>query len=83
MSNSAESGSADVHEFLTPARLNYGVNAGFRPPQLLTLYLNERMIPLPVPGLANVEIPFDFPIFSIPSRRQVAKGHEKNKMKIE
>nr|XP_027230547.1 uncharacterized protein LOC113822207 [Penaeus vannamei] len=65
---SAEYGSPNVYEFLAPARLNYGFNAGIRLPQLPTLSFKEQEIPIPVPDLANVEIPFVYPIFSIPSR---------------
>jgi len=64
----AESRSPNVYEFLAPARLNYGFNAGIRLPQLPTLSFKEQEIPIPVPDLANVEIPFVYPIFSIPSR---------------
>jgi len=66
--NSAEYGSANVYEFLTPARLNYGFNAGIRLPQLPTLLFKEQEIPLPVPDLANVKIPFVYPIFNLPSK---------------
>lgn len=69
-------GSPNVYQFLAPARLNLGFNAGLRLPQLPSLSFTEQDIPLPVPDLANVEIPFVFPTFTIPRQRiQVNKGY--------
>lgn len=59
---------ASLFEFLRPARVNLGFNAGVRLPQLPTLVLEDREIPVPLPDLATVEIPFFYPQINIVGR---------------
>lgn len=70
---SAGYGSPNTYEFLAPIRLNCGFNAGFR--LLPRLSLKEQEIPPPVPGLVNLEIPFVYPIFSMPRRLSTTRGY--------
>lgn len=66
--NSAEYRSPNVYELLIPARRNCGLSARIRHPLLPRLSFTEQDIAIPVPNLANVEIPFAYPILNIPSR---------------
>ena len=59
---------SSVFDFLTGARVNFGLNAGVRLPQLPTLVLEDREIPVPLPDLATVEIPFFYPQINIVGR---------------
>ena len=59
---------ASVFDFLTGARVNLGLNAGVRLPQLPTLVLEDREIPVPLPDLATVEIPIPYLQLNIAGR---------------
>ena len=59
---------ASVFDFLTTGRLNLGLNAGVRLPQLPTLVLEDHEIPVPLPDLATIEIPFFYPQINIVGR---------------
>lgn len=68
--------SASIFDFLTSARLNLGVNAGVRLPQLPTLTVEDREIPVPLPDLATVEIPLFYPQINIVGRElQASKSY--------
>lgn len=56
---------ASIFNFMKAARVNLGFNAGVRLPQLPTLILEHREIPVPLPDLATVEIPFFYPQINI------------------
>lgn len=73
--NSGEYGSADVYEFLVPARVNYGFHAGVRLPQFPRTFFKEAEIPLAVPDQTNVQIPLVYPIFSMSCKGQTIKGY--------
>ena len=67
---------ASVFDFLTAARLNLGFNAGVRVPQLPTLTLEDREIPVPLPDLATIEVPFFYPQINIVGRElQATKSY--------
>ena len=59
---------ASVFDFLKPARVNLGLNADVRLPRLPTLVLEDREIPVPLPDLATIEIPFFYPQINIVGR---------------
>ena len=59
---------ASIFNFMKAARVNLGFNAGFRLPQLPTLILEDREIPVPLPDLATVEIPLFYPQINIVGR---------------
>ena len=59
---------ASLFEFLTGARVNLGLNAGLRLPQLPTLIVEDREIPVPLPDLATVEIPIPYLQLNIAGR---------------
>ena len=67
---------ASIFDLLTATRVNLGVNAGIRLPQLPTLTLEDREIPVPLPDLATVEIPFFYPQINIVGRElQATKSY--------
>ena len=67
---------ASVFDLLTSAKLNLGVNAGVRLPQLPTLTVEDREIPVPLPDLATVEIPLFYPQINIVGRElQASKSY--------
>lgn len=73
--NSGEDGSADVYEFLVPARVNYGFHAGVRFPQFPRSFFKEAEIPLAVPEQRNVQIPLVYPVFSMPVKGHTIKSY--------
>lgn len=66
--NSGEYGSADLYEFLVPARVKYDFHAGVRLPRPPMIFFKEAEIPPSVPVQTNLQIPLVSPIFSVPSK---------------
>ncbi len=61
-----------VFQFISPGRLNLGLNAGVRLPQLPSLEFRQQEVPVPVPDVAMLEFPVFYPQINFVGRQAAA-----------